>query len=139
VSVFAVDGKPLRALSVADFRAKYDSGKGESDRIRQDDRPGSQADSIKHPASNPGAQHDVHTKTDVFRAFVPKDFDDLRQIGKCRENSSDVSENVEIQSDQANVGKSFVALLRPIASSSAWLSLKLIRRVRFVPNLQAAD
>jgi hypothetical protein len=70
---------------------------------------------------------------------VPKDFDDLRQIGKCRENSSDVSENVEIQSDQANVGKSFVALLRPIASSSAWLSLKLIRRVRFVPNLQAAD
>ena len=102
VSVFAAVGKPLHALSIADFSDENDAGKRKRNYICQDNRPGPSR-SHKHPACNTGAEHDVHTQADVLRSFVTKYFYDLRQISQCGEDACKVSENVEANSDMVSL------------------------------------
>ena len=110
MSVFVAVGKSLRALSIADFGGKDDAGKRQCNSISQDDWRRPEADAIQHPAYDAGAEHHVHAKADVLRAFVAKYFQNLRQSSVVTEtalhpgddNRSEANSFVRISISQHN-------------------------------------
>ena len=79
---------------VPQFEYEHRSNQHERHRIRRDDRPGPDKNSIYQPAGDAGKQHEPHGQAHVFRASRAKGFDSLRQKRDRRKNGGEIAEPI---------------------------------------------